>query len=489
MTIPKMRLTLSLALAAAFSGGYFLHDRVGPSAALAATPPSVVAAPAADAVRTAGLPDFSAIASALGSAVVNISVSGTMKATATEVPGIDPDSPFYDFFRHFGVPGTPGGGGRMPTQGLGSGFIVDPDGVILTNAHVVSGADTVTVKLTDRREFKAKVVGLDKQTDVAVLRIDAKNLPTVKIGNADTAKVGEWVVAIGAPFGFENSVTAGIISAKSRALPDEGYVPFMQTDVAVNPGNSGGPLINTRGEVIGINSQIYSRSGGYEGLSFAIPINVAMDVGHQLLTKGKVTRGRLGVAIQEVNQGLADSFGLDKPRGALVGTVEPGSAAAKAGIRAGDIIIRFNDKDVARSSELPALVAATPPGSQVMVRVWRNRAETGLTLTVGELKNLAEQEGGSGPDQSAGKLGLALRALTREERNQTGVGQGILVEDVNDGPAARAGIRAGDVILAVNGEQVGSVGQLRARIEHVGKRIALLVQRGENKLFVPVNLG
>jgi serine protease Do len=475
MSITHKRLTLSLALAVAFSGGYLLHDRVGPEAAQATNTQMSIA----DTPQRSTLPDFSEIASSQGPAVVNISVSGTLKVATGDIPGIDPDSPFYDFFRRFGIPGgSAGGGRRTPTQGLGSGFIVDPNGVILTNAHVVNGADEVTVKLTDHREFKAKVVGLDKQTDVAVLRIEAKNLPTVKIGNADAARVGEWVVAIGSPFGFENSVTAGIISAKSRTLPDEGYVPFMQTDVAVNPGNSGGPLIDSHGEVIGINSQIYSSSGGYEGLSFAIPINVAMDVEHQLLTKGKVTRGRLGVTIQEVNQGLADSFGLDKPRGALVGTVEPGSAAATAGIRSGDIILKFNGKEVSDSSELPALVATTTPGSEKV-----------LSLTVGEMNSVAVRDDGNGQPAAGGKLGLVLRALTQEERGQIGVGQGLLVEDVGDGPAARAGIHPGDIILAANGAQVDSVEQLRAKIEHAGKRVALLVQRGDNKLFVPIRIG
>lgn len=492
MSTTRKRALLSLAIAAAFSGGYLVHDQAGQGAAIAATPEAAVAAPAERAV--AALPDFSGIVTTQGPAVVNVSVSGTRKTSAGEMPDIDPDSPLWEFFRRHGIPGPQGRPmnprGRVPVQGLGSGFIVSSDGVVLTNAHVVDGADEVTVRLTDKREFKAKVVGIDKQTDVAVLRIPAQNLPVVKIGDPEKTRVGEWVVAIGSPFGFENSVTAGIVSAKSRSLPDEGYVPFLQTDVAINPGNSGGPLINTRGEVVGINSQIYSRSGGYQGLSFAIPIDVAMNVSQQLLTKGKVSRGKLGVAIQDVDQGLADSFGLDRPRGALVSSVEPGSPAAKAGLQAGDIIVRFNGRDIARSTDLPALVAGTAPGSEATLSVWRQGATKELRLTVGELKSVAAKGDAGKPDPKAtDRLGLALRPLTREEKGEVEGGQGLVVEDVVDGPAARAGIEPGDVILAANGERVGSVEQLRARIERAGKGIALLVRRGDRTLFVPVRIG
>jgi serine protease Do len=378
--------------------------------------------------------------------------------------------------------------GRVPMHGQGSGFIVSADGTVLTNAHVVANADEVTVRLTDKREFRAKVVGIDKQSDVAVLRIDASDLPTVKIGDPQKVRVGEWVLAIGAPFGFENSVTAGIVSAKSRTLPDEGYVPFMQTDVAINPGNSGGPLFNTRGEVIGINSQIYSQSGGYQGLSFAIPIDVAMDVEQQLLKKGKVSRGRLGVMIQEVNQALADSFGLDRPKGALVSSVEPDSPAAKAGIQPGDVIVKFNGRDVERSSELPALVAGTAPGSEAGLAVWRQGQLRELRITVGENRSVAAAAPADGAGATAsGKLGLAVRPLAEGEQGDGG--RGLLVEGVNDGPAARAGIQPGDVILAVNGTTVATVEQLRDKVDRAGKGCALLVQRGERKLFVPVKIG
>lgn len=306
----------------------------------------------------AALADFSEIAALQGPAVVNVSVSGTVQTGFTGFPGfpqMDPNDPFQEFFRRFQGLGPQS---KVPRQGLGSGFIVKSDGVVLTNAHVVADAEDVTVKLTDKREFKAKVIGADKLSDVAVLKIDAKDLPTVKIGDPKHIRVGEWVVAIGSPFGFENTVTAGIVSAKSRTLPDEGYVPFLQTDVAINPGNSGVPLFNLSGEVIGINSQIYSRSGGYQGLSFAIPIDVAMKVERQLLETGRVSRGRLGISIQDVSADLAESLGMDKPGGAVVGSVERDSPADKAGIEPGDLVIKFNGTSITRSGELPPLLAA-----------------------------------------------------------------------------------------------------------------------------------
>ncbi len=488
LSTPK-RLALVGALLAAFSGGYALRDQVRPIHAHAATVASAVEAPRA----TVQLPDFSEIAASQGQAVVNISVSGTVKTAAPGLPDFDANSPFGELFRRFGIPNPNiphGRGGKMPTRGQGSGFIVDPNGTILTNAHVIENADEVTVKLTDKREFKAKVIGQDRQTDIAVLKIEAQNLPAVKIGNPDQARVGEWVVAIGSPFGFENTVTAVIISAKSRTLPDEGYVPFMQTDVAINPGNSGGPLLNARGEVIGINSQIFSRSGGYQGLSFAIPIDVAMNIEKQLLADGKVTRGRLGVLIQDVNQELADSFGLDKPRGALVGKVEPGSAAAKAGIQTGDIILRFNDREITKSGDLPALVGATRPGSEATLELWRKGASKTLRMTVGEMKTAAaDGHGGKDKADGGGKLGLALRPLNGEEKAAVDGGKGLAVEEVSDGPAARAGIRTGDVILAANGERVASVDDLRSQVERAGNRVVLLVQRGERSFFVPIKIG
>ncbi|MBI3222318.1 MAG: DegQ family serine endoprotease [Nitrosomonadales bacterium] len=429
------------------------------------------------------LPDFAGIAAQQGPAVVNISVSGTSKMGYSHTPDSGSGDPFEEFFRRF-QPSIPHG--DLPTRGMGSGFIVSADGVILTNAHVVADADEVTVKLTDRREFKAKVKGYDKLSDVAVLKIEAKDLPVVKIGDPQQARVGEWVIAIGSPFGFESTVTAGIISAKSRSLPDEGYVPFLQTDVAVNPGNSGGPLFNMNGEVIGINSQIYSRSGGYQGLSFAIPIDVAMKVERELLDKGKVSRGRLGVMIQEVNQQLADTFGLAKPAGALVSSVERNSPAEQAGIEPGDVILKFNGKDIQSSSELPPLVSALTPGSVAKLEIWRKGKSKLVSVNVAEMKVVADE---TRAEPGKGGMGLAVRPLTPQERKDADIGEGVLVEDVAAGPAARAGIRPGDVILAVNGEKVSSVEQLRALVAKKGKHLALLILRDEQKMFVPVDLG
>ena len=436
------------------------------------------------------LPDFSTLVDTYGPAVVNISVT-QMQKTAAEGPqfrGLDPNDPFYEFFRRFQIP-VPQEGEGQPTHGLGSGFIVSADGLVLTNAHVVKDASEVTVKLTDKREFKAKVVGSDAQSDIAVLKIDAKNLPVVKLGNSEDVRVGEWVVAIGAPFGFENSVSAGIVSAKARSLPDGTYVPFIQTDVAVNPGNSGGPLFNMKGEVIGINSQIYSRTGGYQGLSFAIPVDLAMRVEQQLVKDGKVTRGRIGVTIQEVSQPLADSFGLAKPDGALVSSVEKGSPAEKAGLETGDVILAINGKAVSRSIDLSGSVAELKPGAKADLQVWRKGSQRNITVTVGEMKPAkvasADSEGGS-----PGRLGVAVRALTAEERKEAGIAGGVVVENVNaNSAAARAGIEPGDIIVALNSTPIASAEQLQSALKKSGKHAALLVRREDARIFVPVDLG
>ena len=453
-----------------------------PTASVPATP----ALPATPVAMT-GVPDFSSIVSQYGRAVVNISVSGTVKTAGTmsPFPGLDPSDPFYDFFRHFNFQAPQG---EMPVHGLGSGFIVAPDGVILTNAHVVNGANEVTVKLIDKREFKAKVLGLDKASDIAVLRIDANDLPTVRLGDPGQTRVGSWVLAIGAPFGFENSATAGIVSAKSRSL-DEGYVPFIQTDVAVNPGNSGGPLFNENGEVIGINSQIYSRSGGYQGLSFAIPIDVAMKVEQQIVEHGKVRRGMLGVTIQDVDQSLAEAFGLKKPVGALISAVQPDSPAARAKLQSGDVVLAFNGSEISRSNELPVLVGGMQPGTEVNLKIWRKGEERDVKVTLGDFNQdktvaTAEDRGGS----AKSRLGVAVRPLTADERREAEVPGGLLIEDVS-GAAARAGIQPGDVILSLNGEPVASVAQLRTLVAKAGKHVALLVQRNDAKIFVPVDLG
>jgi serine protease Do len=450
---------------------------------------AVAQARAAEPMRQATLPDFASIVAQNGAAVVNISVSGTTKAGWMKAPDENDfgNDPFFQFFRglpfKFQIPHD-----EVPMQGLGSGFIVSPDGVILTNAHVVRDAAEVTVKLIDRREFRARVVGTDLETDIAVLRIDAKNLPTVRLGNPAASRVGDWVVAIGSPFGFENSVTAGIVSAKGRSLPGDAYVPFIQTDVAVNPGNSGGPLFNMAGEVIGINSQIYSRSGGYEGLSFAIPIDVAVKVRDQIVATGHATHARLGVTVQEVNQPLAESFGLKKVEGALVSSVQPDSAAARAGLQAGDVILKFNGRPIAASSDLPSLVSEAKPGESAKLEIWRKGGIRELSAVLGKTEQTAAGEATGGEALAHGRLGLAVRPLTSEERREAGVSAGLLVERV-EGPAERAGVQPGDLILSVNGTALKSAAQLRELAAHASKSVALLVQRGDARIFVPLRIG
>jgi serine protease Do len=430
------------------------------------------------------LPNFAAIAANNGPSVVNISVTGAVKnAGLNNFPQINPDDPFFEFFKHF-QPNFPDS--ESPISGMGSGFIVKSNGVILTNAHVVENAYEVTVKLTDKREFKAKVLGIDKPTDVAVLKIEADNLPAVKIGSTQSTNVGDWVLAIGSPFGLENTVTAGIVSAKSRALPDEGYVSFLQTDVAINPGNSGGPLFNLNGEVIGINSQIYSRSGGYQGLSFSIPIEVAMKTEEQLIEHGKVSRGRIGVGIQSLNQDLASSFGLDKPMGALVVSVEKNGPADKVGIEPGDVITKFNGKTIDRSSDLPSLVAEIRPKETVKIEIWHKKHKNELYIKVDEMKSASSSI--QLIDKDNDKLGLEVRPLTEFERMQAQVEQGLLVENVRKGPAEKAGIRSGDVIIAVNGDLVESINDLTSQINKTKKTLALLISRGQYKLYIPINL-
>jgi len=434
-----------------------------------------------------GLPDFTKLVETYGSAVVNVTVVG--KSQAVDFQGNSPrfgNDPFEEFFRRFGQPMPRG---NQPTHGQGSGFIVSPDGYVLTNAHVVENADEVTVKTTDRREYTAKVVGSDERTDVALLKIDAKNLPTVRLGDPSKLKPGEWVVAIGSPFGFENTVTAGVVSATSRAMRDGSITPFIQTDVAVNPGNSGGPLFNLRGEVVGINSQIYSRTGGYMGVSFAVPIDVANNVKQQLISNGKVTRSRIGVGIQDVDAQLAESFGLDRPRGALVSMVEKDSPGEKAGIKAGDVILGVDGKSIDTSAELPGLIANTKPGKEVTLEVWRNGSVKRMTARPEEIKDQEERvsRAGAEPD-STSKLGLAVRPLAEAEKRQADTDGTLLVEQV-DGPAAAAGVRPGDIILGVNGAKVASVQDLRDAARKSGKVVALLIERDNAQIFVPVRVG
>jgi serine protease Do len=482
--------TIAVPVGALYVAGATRAHAANPAAA---APPAATTGSAATPTAVM-LPDFSSMVQKYGPAVVNITV--VSKVPASFNPGDEsdegdgggdsnpfgPNSPFAPFFRGapFQMPK------QQPQHGEGSGFIIRPEGVIMTNAHVVDGASEVTVRLTDRREYTAKVVGVDTKSDIAILRISAKDLPTVKLGDSRSLRVGEWVLAIGAPFGFENSATAGIVSAKGRTL-ESGYVPFIQTDVPINPGNSGGPLFNMRGEVVGINSQIYSRSGGYMGVSFSIPIDVAMQVGQQLQTTGHVTRGKLGVVIQNVTQGLADSFGLPQPEGALVSSVEKDGPAQHAGVEPGDVILKLNGELLKDSSELPVQIAALAPGTDVRLEVWRNHATRELTVKLGEMSD--QRSAASSPQhKEGGKLGLAVRPLTTEEERNANMKGGLLVERAT-GPAAEAGIQPGDVVLAANGAAVKSAEELRGAVEKSKGHVALLIQRGETRLFVPVRVG
>ncbi len=442
------------------------------------------------AVASRALPDIATLVEQHGAAVVNIKVSSAATTASNDLPDELKNSPFGEFFRRYGVPGGQGQDTpNRPSRGEGSGFIVSADGVVLTNAHVVADAAKVTVRMTDGREFIAKVIGSDKKTDIAVLRIDAKNLPTVRIGNPANTRVGEWVVAIGSPYGFENTVTAGIVSAKSRSLPDGTYVPFIQTDAAVNPGNSGGPLFNLAGEVIGINSQIYSRTGGYQGLSFAIPIDVAMRIENQLLATGKVSRAKLGIGIQDVDQALADSFGLPNRTGAMISSVERDGPAFKAGLKEGDVVLKFNGSPISRSADLPLVVGNTAPGSTAEVEVWRNGKTERFSTKLVELtdKVASAAKPGAAKAVDAGKLGLAVRPLTAEEKRKADVAGGLVVENAN-GPAARAGLQAGDVIIALNGRPVNSAEELRSLADKA-KNVAVLVQRDGGRRYIAIPLG
>ena len=447
------------------------------------------------------LPDFTRLVEEQGNSVVNISTTQAVRRAALpQVPGMEDDE-VMEFFRRFVPRQPPGQGpgqgpGRPESRSLGSGFILSNDGYILTNAHVVDGADEINVKLTDKREFKARVIGADKRTDVALIKIEGASLPVVKFGDPNKLKVGEWVVAIGAPFGFENTVTAGIVSAKGRSLPQENFVPFIQTDVAINPGNSGGPLFNMRGEVVGINSQIYSRTGGFMGLSFAIPIDVALDIQKQLREKGRVARGRIGVVIQEVTRDLATSFGLDRPRGALVNSVEKGSPADKAGIEATDIIVAFDGKAVESSSDLPRLVGSTRPGSTSSLEVWRKGATKKLSVTVGELQE--ERVAANAPSRSkpqaevaANRLGIVVTELSAEQKKALSLTSGLIVTDVR--PDSKADVRKGDVLLTVvhKGQhtELKTVEQFNKLLTGLDKSavITLQVRRGESVAFVTIS--
>jgi serine protease Do len=441
MKLMKVAVAAIAVLVLAAAGAYrYEHPPVAHTAVATANAPGT-------AQSRLALQDFHSIVVQFGPAVVNVSTEGVAKTED----------------------------GKRFAHGLGSGFIVSRDGLVLTDAHVVDGASQVTVKLTDRREFRAKVLGSDGLTDIAVLKIDAKDLPTVQLGNPANLRTGDWVLAIGSPFGFENSATAGIVSAKGRSLPGDGYVPFIQSDVAVNPGNSGGPLFNMAGEVVGINSQIYSGSGGYEGISFAIPVDVAERVEKQIVAQGHATHARLGIGIQDMSAPLADSFGLKSPQGALVSNVVPQSAAARAGLQAGDVILEANGQAIGESGELPALVDRASPGDKLALEVWRNGAARRIAATLGEAKQLPIADASDAAHAKPNALGLVL-------------GDGLTVEDAS-GPAARAGIQAGDIVLAVNGVPVKSAEALSAALGKSKGAVALLVQRGDAALYVPIQRG
>ncbi|NUZ07150.1 Do family serine endopeptidase [Piscinibacter koreensis] len=461
---------------------------LAPASSTPTTPAAVAPAPVAGGAL---VPNYRAIVKQSAPAVVGISVEGVHKVTAEESglpPGVE-DDPFFKFFR--GMPGFQGRGGPavQPFRGMGSGFIVTSDGLILTNAHVVREAKEVTVKLSDRREYAAKVLGIDTTTDIAVLRIDAKGLPTVRLGDPKQIEVGDPVLAIGAPYGLEQTATQGIVSAKGRSLPGDAVVPFIQTDAAVNPGNSGGPLFDGSGAVVGINAQIYSRSGGFQGLSFAIPIDVALKVKDQIVATGKASHGRLGVAVQDLNQVLAESFGLSRLDGALVASVAPNSAAAAAGLKPGDVILSVNDEPVTRSGALSSVIGMSAPGERVKLKVWRDRSERVIEARLGGADDAAtaSADSATAPGEG-GHLGLALRPLTRDERRQAHVDEGLVVEQVT-GPAAKAGVVPGDVLLSINGKPVESVDAVRKVLGGKPKNVALLVQRDGEKIFVPVKIG
>ncbi len=442
-------------------------------------------------------PNYRAIVQQYGPAVVGVTVQGLHKTTSEEAQAMaeaQRNDPMYRFFR--GMPGFPGGrGGAMPDQpfkGQGSGFIVSADGLILTNAHVVKDAKEVTVRLADRREYAAKVLGSDSATDIAVLRIEAQGLPTVRLGDPKLLQVGDPVLAIGAPYGLEQTATAGIVSAKGRSLPGDAAVPFIQTDAAVNPGNSGGPLFDAAGNVVGINAQIYSRTGGFQGVSFAIPVDVALRVRDQIVATGRAQHARLGVSVQDLTQPLAESFGLQRPDGALVAAVDPKSPAAGAGLKSGDVILRIGGEPIVQAGSLSARIAQSMPGDKIQLSVWRGQKQLDLAATLGRAGDngaATAAADGAGDEASGGaRLGLALRPLSRDERNQAQIEQGLVVEGVQ-GAAARAGLQQGDVVMAINGQPVDSVDSLKRVLAAKPKSVALLVWREGERLFVPVPLG
>jgi serine protease Do len=486
----------TVALTGILAGGCSPNSSQGARPVAARDP---LASPATTAVSLPGahaVPDFTSLVDRFGKAVVNVEVARQSRTIASpfQVPeGVPEGDPFFEFFRRFGLPAPnspPDAQGPL-LRGAGSGFIVSPDGYILTNAHVVADADEVTVRLTDRREFQAKVIGSDARTDVAVIKIDASDLPVVSIGNEAALRPGDWVLAIGSPFGLENSVTAGIVSASTRAVAGEVSVPFIQTDVAVNPGNSGGPLFNLKGEVVGINSMIFSRTGGYMGISFAIPIDVAMTVQDQLIKTGRVVRGRIGVAVQDVDASLSESFGLDRPRGALVNSLEEDGPAERAGIKPGDVILRVDDKEIDQTSTLSQYIAQRKPGERSAVVVWRGGREKKLEVRIAELEEPDAQIAAAGDSaHEQGRLGLAVEPLTPEEKEVLNIDSGVRVVNAS-GPAAAAGVQQGDIVLAINSERIRAPKELREEAERIrdGGVAALLVMRKNTQIYIPVRVG
>jgi len=450
------------------------------------TPPEALTSSMPGSRVAVQLPDFSTLVKKYSRAVVSIKVvEKTPNSAPQQGEGnpFGPDSPFAPFFRNLPYQQP------QPVEGLGSGFIIRSDGLIITNAHVVAGASKITVELHNRREYPGKVVGLDKISDIAVVKIPVNNLPTVKLGNSNSLQVGQWVLAIGMPFGFDYTATAGIVSALGRVLPNANkfdYVPFIQTDVPINPGNSGGPLFNMQGQVVGINSEIYSRSGGYMGLSFSIPINLAMHVADQLIATGHVSRGELGILIQPVNQVTANAFGLPEPEGALVAHVNPGSPAQAAGLKSGDVILALDGHKIERMSDLPVRVASLAPGTVVHLTIWRNHGEHQITAKLGAMGANGTLTAKNSSGQPGGRLGLVVRPLTRNEQQQNDVHGGLEVEGVS-GPALDAGIQPGDIVLSANGQRVSTPEQLNAIVNHAKEGdVALLIKNGDVTTFVPV---
>jgi len=482
--------TWSLAVVAGIFVVVVAHQRsqadTAPASVTPAAAPLTAVTPAPAAGRVTGLPDFSGLVAQNGAAVVNISVVEKVPKNAN-MGGQAGDDPLSQFFHRFQMPGPDH---MPPAHGIGSGFIVSSDGYVLTNAHVVADASEVTVKLTDRREFRAKVIGVDKRSDIALIKIPATGLPTVHFGDSTRLRPGQWAIAIGSPFGFENSVTAGVISATGRPLPDDNgsFVSFIQTDAAVNPGNSGGPLFNIDGQVIGINSQIYSRTGGYMGMSFAIPIDVALNVKDQLLKNGKVSRSRIGVAVQDIGQQLALTFGLTTPHGALISAVEPNSPSEHAGLKPGDVITSVNGRNIDHSYDLPGIISELTPGSEARLGIWRDRKGTEIDVKTVLLADTPAQSAQNASEDGGGRLGLAVRPLQPNEQQQLHTKGRLVVEDVT-GPALAAGLQQGDVVLGVNGAGVATVADLKRAVEKAGHSVALLIQREDAQIYIPVDMG